>query len=192
MWWWWGMLGSWCCLAIIDSSCQGRWPACLPTCLPARPPACLPGCLAVCLPPALLPAWLPGCLPARLPACPPACPPTCPPTCLPGLAGDLLALTCWCPCRIWRLDSGEYAEVADRIMTAWELRCQQVAAEGAGVPAPPRPILMHSNLESAGEILSVGGQGSCFYQPLPASLPFACLILHLGCFVYGLSPPLYV
>ena len=53
--------------------------------------------------------------------------------------------------RVWRLDSGDYAQCADVVMTAWEARCRQDPAA-----AGRRPVLMNSNLSSADEALTMG------------------------------------
>jgi hypothetical protein len=50
--------------------------------------------------------------------------------------------------RMWRLDSGSYADMAEAVVAAWERRRADAPA-----PAPPRPGLMHSNLSSAEEVL---------------------------------------
>ncbi|PSC74800.1 hypothetical protein C2E20_2460 [Micractinium conductrix] len=51
----------------------------------------------------------------------------------------------------WRMDSGSYEEMADYVMSAWEQRW----ADAPPCVRPPRPRLMHSNLESFDEILQM-------------------------------------
>mmetsp|Transcript_41353 Transcript_41353/g.104812 ORF Transcript_41353/g.104812 Transcript_41353/m.104812 type:complete len:613 (+) Transcript_41353:60-1898(+) len=53
--------------------------------------------------------------------------------------------------KIWRIDSGEYAEIAAIILDAWKRRCQVAKAQGLEPIA--RPVLMHSNLGSVEELL---------------------------------------
>lgn len=53
--------------------------------------------------------------------------------------------------RVWRIDSGEYTEVANVILDAWKTRCE--VAEAQGLEPIPRPLLMHSNLGSVQELL---------------------------------------
>jgi hypothetical protein len=66
--------------------------------------------------------------------------------------------------RMWRLDSGSYADMAGVVVAAWERRCAEAAA--AGRPAPPKPGLMHSNLSSAEDILAASRCfGFAFYRP---------------------------
>lgn len=57
-------------------------------------------------------------------------------------------------CRQWRMDSGEYAEMAGIVMDAWAQRCASCTAAGQEPPAWPH--LMHSNLSSLGDIAEVG------------------------------------
>lgn len=78
-------------------------------------------------------------------------------------------LICVLHCRVWRIDSGSYEDIAELIVSAWETRCAQLregagsAAGSAGAPPDsagisidlPRPILMHSNLGSVEEVLQV-------------------------------------
>lgn len=49
----------------------------------------------------------------------------------------------------WRLDSGDYSQVAQAVKTAWELRCSQFDDPAQ---APKEPALMHSNLSSVQEL----------------------------------------
>lgn len=58
--------------------------------------------------------------------------------------------------KTWRLDSGDYAEVAEVVVAAWERRYRQLeSTEGPkGVPAPC-PALMHSNLSDVDHVLQV-------------------------------------
>mmetsp|Transcript_39795 Transcript_39795/g.112908 ORF Transcript_39795/g.112908 Transcript_39795/m.112908 type:complete len:600 (-) Transcript_39795:234-2033(-) len=55
--------------------------------------------------------------------------------------------------RMWRLDSGDYKEIAPLVLAAWKQRCMQL--EVAGCQAPPRPMIMHSNLESVDECIEM-------------------------------------
>eukprot|EP00884_Botryococcus_braunii_P006522 jgi/Botrbrau1/15871/Bobra.40_1s0055.1 len=55
--------------------------------------------------------------------------------------------------KIWRLDSGSYERVAEVVISAWETRCRDAAK--LGLEPPARPLLMHSNLSSADEVVSV-------------------------------------
>lgn len=49
----------------------------------------------------------------------------------------------------WRLDSGDYKQVAEAVKTAWELRCSEFDDPAQ---APKEPALMHSNLSSVEEL----------------------------------------
>jgi hypothetical protein len=55
--------------------------------------------------------------------------------------------------KIWRVDSGDYAEVAKLILDAHKQRCAE--AKAAGQEEPDAPKLMHSNFESVEEVISV-------------------------------------
>ena len=52
----------------------------------------------------------------------------------------------------WRLDSGDYAEMAEAVMQAWELRCSQLSNSAQ---SPKQPKLMNSNLSSLEEVESM-------------------------------------
>ncbi len=56
---------------------------------------------------------------------------------------------------VWRVDSGDYATVAEQIVQAWERRAAAAAAEQPRRPPPPRPRLMHSNLKDVEMVLEV-------------------------------------
>lgn len=53
--------------------------------------------------------------------------------------------------RVWRLDSGSFESVAELVVGTWEAQC--AAARSRGLPEPPPPHLMHSNLGSVEEVL---------------------------------------
>ncbi|KAG2497728.1 hypothetical protein HYH03_004464 [Edaphochlamys debaryana] len=72
--------------------------------------------------------------------------------------------------RRWRVDSGDYAAVAEAIMGAWEGRCAALAARGR--PGLPRPLLMHSNLDSVEDIERVARLPE---RIRPATLAFGTL-----------------
>lgn len=55
--------------------------------------------------------------------------------------------------KVWRLDSGDYERIAEVVMCGWDSRCEQAKKLGAQPPA--RPLLMHSNLSSADEVVHV-------------------------------------
>jgi len=55
--------------------------------------------------------------------------------------------------KVWRLDSGDYREIAKDVLFAWEKRCMQ--AREQGLPQLPRPRIMNSNLESVDEVLEM-------------------------------------
>ena len=57
----------------------------------------------------------------------------------------------------WRLDSGNYEQVAEAVKEAWELRCSQF---GDPAQAPREPALMHSNLSSVHELRATAGYPS--------------------------------
>ena len=52
--------------------------------------------------------------------------------------------------RTWRLDSGDYASMAEAVVQGWERRCKEL-----GAAALPKPGLMNSNLSDAEELLEV-------------------------------------
>jgi hypothetical protein len=52
--------------------------------------------------------------------------------------------------RVWRLDSGDYAKMAEAVVQGWERRCAEL-----GMAALPKPGLMNSNLSDAEELLKV-------------------------------------
>lgn len=89
----------------------------------------------------------------------------------------------------WRIDSGQYEDIAELVMSAWERRC--VAAGSDGCPPPPRPTLMHSNLSSVEEVLQVSNLperirpsllafGTLADGFLPFALPDASKLIHNG------------
>ncbi|KAK9838087.1 hypothetical protein WJX81_000247 [Elliptochloris bilobata] len=57
--------------------------------------------------------------------------------------------------QIWRLDSGDYAAVAEVVMSAWERRAAEAAAEDPSRTPLPRPQFMHSNLKDVDMVLEV-------------------------------------
>lgn len=52
---------------------------------------------------------------------------------------------------LWRIDSGEYADLAECVVGAWEARWARVATAAR----PPPPVLINSNLENWEEILDL-------------------------------------
>lgn len=57
--------------------------------------------------------------------------------------------------QIWRLDSGDYATVAEAVLGVWERRAAAAAAEEPQRTPPPRPRFMHSNLKDVDMVLDV-------------------------------------
>ncbi len=60
------------------------------------------------------------------------------------------------------MDSGRYEVMAELVVGAWEERCAERAA--AGLAALPRPLLMHSNLDSVEHIAKVWALSRCLYN----------------------------
>jgi len=74
-------------------------------------------------------------------------------SCLPLSTGAVLQLLC----RVWRLDSGNYLEVAALIQQTWSKRCQ--ARQADGLPELPLLKFIHSNISSIGDIKQASGLG---------------------------------
>jgi hypothetical protein len=87
--------------------------------------------------------------------------------------------------RVWRLDSGDYLEMAGLVRDAWEERWRERKDEDADdvfLPSlrPPQPALMHSNLGSYEEVVEVASLPErvrpaycCFGTLADGFLPFA-------------------
>ena len=57
--------------------------------------------------------------------------------------------------QVWRLDSGDYASVAEAVVRTWERRAAEAAAEDPSRPPLPRPRFMHSNLKDVDMVLDM-------------------------------------
>ena len=57
--------------------------------------------------------------------------------------------------QVWRLDSGDYATVAEAVVRTWERRAAEAAAEDPSRPPLPRPRFMHSNLKDVDMVLEM-------------------------------------
>ena len=57
--------------------------------------------------------------------------------------------------QVWRLDSGDYATVAEAVMRTWERRAAEAAAEDPLRAPLPRPRFMHSNLKDVDMVLDM-------------------------------------
>ena len=55
----------------------------------------------------------------------------------------------------WRLDSGEYAEMAAAVVSASEQRCQQIRHSQGEAAVPTKPGLMNSNLSNVEHVKQV-------------------------------------
>ncbi|GIL45814.1 hypothetical protein Vafri_2962 [Volvox africanus] len=72
--------------------------------------------------------------------------------------------------RIWRLDSGNYEQVSEQVVVAWEGRCGELQAQGYPPLAPLE--LMNSNLSSVDDIAAVS---SLHPRIKPTTLAFGTL-----------------
>ena len=97
--------------------------------------------------------------------------------------------------KTWRLDSGDYKQMAEVVVSAWERRSQQLQQSGGpqGIPQQ-RPALMHSNLSDVSECLEVAKWVSCMIASCcdVCWAVLCCAVLYCAVLCCALRPVLFL